>query len=164
MHADIPSAPPSATGPVATAAPEETLAPQEDEPFCFYTLGKAVPLGISEETVIEILGEAQQVFDIPSCAFEGIDHMLYYSGFNIACSPSEAGYFLWFIALTDDSAETAEGAYVGLSRAEILKIYGEPAEDEVLQLTYTRAGTRLEFVFEGDRVVEITYYYDIALG
>ncbi|MCL2671580.1 MAG: hypothetical protein FWF10_06055 [Clostridiales bacterium] len=164
LHRDDPTAPPRAEDPAATGAPEDTAAPQEEEPFCFYTVGKAVPLGIGEEEVIAILGEAQQVFDIPSCAFEGIDHMLYYSGFNIACSPLGEGYFLWFIALTDDSAETAEGAYVGLSRAQILEIYGEPAENEEMQITYRRAGTRLEFVFEGDTVVEITYYYDVALG
>ena len=150
--------------PAETDLPEDSPAPATAEGFCFYTLGKAVPLGIGEEEVLAILGVAQQVFEIPSCAFEGIDRILYYSGFNINCSPLETGYFVWSIALTDDSAETEEGAYVGMSRAEILAIYGRPAEEGELLLSYKRSGTRLVFVFEADKVVEITYYYDKVLG
>ena len=62
------------------------------------------------------------------------------------------------IKITSDLVSTPEGASVGMSKSEIIKLLGEPnaKSDEILR--YVAGGTMLQFDLNSEgKVVTITY-------
>jgi hypothetical protein len=108
-------------------------------------------------TVITRIGEAKNVFEAPSCAFDGVDRIFDYPGIYIHTYPSGNVDFVYIINFRDDSLYTPEGITLGSSMAEVTKAYGTDFKEELGVVTYTRSGTFLSFTFRDEMVVLITY-------
>lgn len=107
--------------------------------------------------VLAALGEPKEYFEAESCAFEGMDKTYTYSGFVITTRPDGEKDFVNSIALTDDSAATPEGLYIGSSAADVTAAYGECAGATDTFLPYTKGNTSLNFVLSGGKVISIEY-------
>lgn len=107
--------------------------------------------------VLAALGEPKEYFEAESCAFEGLDKTYTYSGFVITTRPDGEKDFVNSIALTDDSAATPEGLYIGSSSADVTAAYGECAGATDTFLPYTKGSTALNFVLSGGKVISIEY-------
>ncbi len=106
--------------------------------------------------VLERLGEPQKYFEAASCAFEGLDKTYTYSGFVIVTRPDGEEDYVNSIRLTDDSAATREGAYIGCTADYVSSIYGEGERTDTL-LYYEKGDTSLNFVLENGKVTSIEY-------
>jgi hypothetical protein len=151
---------PGSTGNADAAAPAGKPVPGG---YVFAYNGAEVALGGLAEDFIAAAGQPGQIFEAPSCAFEGIDKILYYPGFTVNTYPVEGTDYILAVVFADDSVTTAEGVYLGMTRAEIESVYGSPTASEANGASYAKDGMSLRFVYEDDVAVDITYYNDAAL-
>jgi len=138
---------------------EKTEPASESEPYAFIYKGTALVAGGLADDFIALF-EPTEIFEAPSCAFEGMDRILYYNGFNINTYPINGTDYILSIVFTDDSVQTSEGIWLGSSREDVLVAYGTPDLDAGNSIKYTRGGMSLNFVIENDTVTDVMYYYD----
>lgn len=124
--------------------------------YVFQAGGTSVSIDQDMAEVLAALGEPQSYFEAESCAFEGLDKTYTYSGFVITTRPDGEKDFVNSILLTDDSATTPEGIYIGSSADDIKAAYGEGEGTDAL-MTYTRNGTALNFILDNGKVFSIEY-------
>ena len=135
---------------------EETQV-EASAPLAFVTPGGVtVALNENMEDALSDLGDPLSYFESASCAFDGLDKQYTYSGFEITTRPEEDGDYVNSILLTDDSAATAEGVYIGCTPEQVSAAYGE-GEETAGGLKYTRGDTALSFIIEDGKVVSIEY-------
>ncbi len=137
-----------------SAAQSQSSAPEE---FVFETGGKTVRIDEDMADVLADLGKEKSYFEAASCAFEGLDKTYTYSGFVITTRPDGDKDYVSCITLSDDSVTTPEGLYIGCSKEEVLKIYGDGGEETLGGITYTLGSTVLSVILEGEKVVSIEY-------
>lgn len=146
-----------ASASASVPASEDNAQPQE--PYAFAYNGNSIAMGANINDVVSTIGEPQSIFESPSCAFEGVDKIYYYPGFEIYTYPQNEEDLISSLSLVDDSVQTQEGAYLGMSAEEVESLYGTNASGQENMLSYIQADTELAFVLEDDVVVDITYYY-----
>ena len=127
--------------------------------FLFAVKGLTIQMGEAAAPVVGALGEPVNYFEAPSCAFDGIDRIYCYSGFELFTYPVDGEDFISSINLTDDSVATREGVYLGMSLRNMIDAYGEEYEQDFGQYTYTLDDSTLSFLIEDDTIVVITYKY-----
>jgi len=125
---------------VVSEAPTQLIEAQEPEPgtvavkkaeISFLYKGIKIVPGENVEPLIEQLGEPNDVFVAPSCAFVGEDRIYYYPGVDITTWPEEDGtHRVLSYTLRDDSVQTEQGVYLGIEIGEIEKIYGPGKSNE----------------------------------
>ena len=143
------------SGSAGPSAPAQT-APGPDA-FSFVTNGAEITVNENMADVLAAIGKPQSYFEAESCAFNGLDKTYTYAGFVITTYPDGERDLINSIRLTDDSAATREGAYIGCTAVRIRELYGDPQGDLVSALSYTKGDTVLNFILEGDAVISIEY-------
>lgn len=123
-------------------------------------LGVTIQLGGDFEEIYAQLGEPQEYFEAPSCAFEGLDKIYYYNGVEVRTCPEGASDFVSAILLKDDTMTTPEGAYIGMTMETVFAKHGSSYTQENNHYVYRSGEGTLTFVEEGDVVVAITYLMD----
>lgn len=126
--------------------------------FYFEYKGIKLEAGKRMSEYLDALGEPISYFEAKSCAFEGLDKMYSYPGFEVDTSPDENGEdVISMIFLADDSVSTVEGAYIGDSAERIEELYGASDSEEENVSTYDRGDTRLTVIFKNGYANSITY-------
>lgn len=125
--------------------------------FSFAANGTEVTVNENMAGVLAALGEPQSYFEAESCAFEGMDKTYTYAGFVITTYPDGERDFINSIRLTDDSAATQEGLYIGCTANQVREVYGDAEDSQIGALSYTNGDTMLNFILEGDVVISIEY-------
>jgi len=105
------------------------------------------------------IGAANDTFEAPSCAFEGVDKTFYYDDFSIATYPDGNKDFIMSITLTGENVKTPEGAGLGMGFDDMIKIYGEDYGNTFDLYFYDKGDTQLAFLFEDGILADISYYY-----
>ena len=130
----------------------------KDSGYVFVVNNAEFIIGENPENSINKLDAKSELFEAKSCAMQGDDKVYTYSGFTLTVhSESEKGQKkLMSILLTDDSVQTVEGIYIGKSREEVEKAYGEQKE-KGSEYIYKKGVMELSFIFAKDKVVSIEY-------
>jgi hypothetical protein len=132
--------------------------PVEDPGFALVFNDFLIEMDLDMSYVLSALGEPLNIFEAPSCAFDGIDRIFLYPGIQIHTYPVNDHDFVHTISIRNDSIRTTEGSiYLGLNRQSMLDAYGDDYEHEAGMYTYKRGSTILEFFIEDDIIVGITY-------
>jgi len=98
--------------------------PVVNEAFVFTYKGVQIKLHANMAPILAALGEPKSYTEQASCAFEGLDKTYYYGGFYIDTYPigdQDYVYDFWF---ADDSVATAEGIFIGATKAQVEAAYG----------------------------------------
>lgn len=132
-------------------------APAKGAAFSFAANGIEITINENMADALDALGEPQSYFEAESCAFEGLDKTYTYAGFVITTYPDGERDFINSIRLTDDSASTKEGMYIGCTAGQVQAVYGDAGDDHVGALSYTNGDTTLNFILENDVVISIEY-------
>ena len=117
--------------------------------------GVKVEFDVLANDVLDAIGGNPSYEESTSCAFEGLDKTYGFGGYYITTYPDgdkDYIYSAWFV---DDSVTTAEGIYVGSSKAEVEAAYGISVDGD--SATLTKGNTELVIILEDDAVVEIQY-------
>jgi len=163
---------PPATDLISTPQDDpDTTEPQTDEAetgndsqdvFFFVINGVEVRMGEPALPIIEKLGQYNDFFEAPSCAFEGFDRSWYYSGFVVHAYPDGDEDFILSVVLNDDANGTDRRVFIGMSYEDMVAAYGSDYEQNQDQFLYRLGSTSLAFIISDDFIASITYRYEDA--
>ena len=157
----------AACGGAQTPAENETPTPSDSTPVeepkkpeeAFFFVSEGVKLIPGKPFDPSLLPEANDMFEVPSCAIEGTDNVYSYDSFELTAYDDGTGEVVYSIYLIDFETPTEEGLYLGDDRATVESIYGTDYEDNDGELVYTKGDTQLRILIdEDDVVVSIEYY------
>lgn len=141
------------------AVQEETTEPQaqvqDEDPFSLTFEG--VPLVPGTAYDAAVLPEPLSVYQVPSCAIEGTDNVYSFEALEITAFDNGTGEVIYSIVLVDPNAATDEGLMLGDTLEKVIELYGEAYEQVGNSLVYTRGGTTLTLILQGDYVVDIEF-------
>ncbi len=127
-------------------------------------ISKDVVIEMDEEAapIIEALGEPLSYFEAASCAFEGLDKIYTYSGFEINTYPGKDKDYISSVILKDDSVTTVEGVAIGDSKEKLEQVYGTECTVEENLMIYEKDDMKLRFIVK-DGVIEAIEYVSNVL-
>lgn len=129
-----------------------------DKGYMFKIKDTEFIIGEDPTDKINALEAASDLFSAPSCAMQGEDKVYTYSGFTLTVNSDgkDGSAKLTSILLTDDSVQTKEGLYIGLTRAETEKLYGKKKK-KGNEYIYKKGRMELDIIFVDNKVVSIEY-------
>ncbi len=128
------------------------------EGYSFENNGVTIPMNVDAAPLTDTLGEPVEYFEAASCAFQGLDKIYYYNGFEVGTYPNGQKDYVSYVNLLDDSVATEKGIYLGSTLEEVTAAYGEDYKVEGSSYVYRLGDTKLTFIIEEDFVTSITYY------
>lgn len=134
----------------------ESTSTQTTKGYVFETNGTTISVDADMAPIVAALGEPTSYFEAASCAFEGLDKVYTYNGFEINTYPSGDKDLVSSIVLKSDSVTTKEGAYIGMTLDALKGIYSD-AEEVNGSVTLEKDGMKLLFIIDGGAVKSIQY-------
>lgn len=127
------------------------------EGFHYEANGVTINMNVDAAPIVEALGEPKDYFEAASCAFQGLDKIYYYNGFELGTYPSGSKNMISYVNFLDDSVTTEKNIYLGSSLDELITAYGEDYTKDGSSYVYILGTTKLTFIVEDDAVTSITY-------
>ncbi len=129
--------------------------------FLFESSG--VTMGMNEDVapIVSGLGDYNNYAESPSCAFNGLDKIYSYNGFDLYTYPKGKKDYVNSVYFTDDTVSTPEGIRLGSTTEEMLAAYGEDYTEEYGVYTYTKEKSALSFIVT-DGIIESIEYVAIT--
>jgi len=133
--------------------------PQKSSPegFSYENNGVKIPMNVDAAPIVEKLGKPANYFEAASCAFQGLDKVYTYNGFEIGTYPRGHKDFISTVTFLDDTVETDQGIAVGSTLDEVKAAYGKKFTNKGTSYEYRKGDTRLTFIIENGSVAQITY-------
>ncbi len=123
-----------------------------------YTVSvKGITLSVDAPSagLIKALGEPNAFEESPSCAFEGMDKIYSYSGFEVETYCKNGIDYIAAIQLTDDSLTMEQGVTIGSSAEQVKAAYGVPSSESEAALIYQSDGVKLQFLLRQGKVTNV---------
>ena len=142
------------------ACKDNTTPPTEEGKTYTFTSGTTkIAINADAAPILAALGEWRDYAESASCAFEGLDKVYTYAGFEIQTYPMGEKDFVYMIILQDDTVATEKGIRIGATKDAVLTAYGTPNEESANALTYNGKGMYLQFILREGTVTSIQYGY-----
>lgn len=107
--------------------------------------------------VPDAMPKPDATYEIPSCAFEGVDTVYSYAALEVtACGPVGQQQ-IYSVFLVDVNTPTGEGIYMGDTKAMVIAAYGSGYVENGTEWVYTKGNTTLHLLFQGDTIISIEY-------
>ncbi len=107
--------------------------------------------------ILSSLGAWKAYDESPSCAFEGLDKVYTYSGFEIQTYPDGDRDFIYLVELYDDTVEGPRGIRVGSTSEEVASALGAADRQSGTAWIYDGNGMYLELLIRDGAVNKIRY-------
>ena len=130
---------------------------KEGEIYTFTSGATKIAIDDDAEPILAALGEWRDYAESASCAFEGLDKVYTYAGFEIQTYPMGEKDFVYMIILQDDTVATEKGVRIGDSKDAVIAAYRTPDEQTDNSLTYKGESMYLQFIMRDDMVTSIQY-------
>lgn len=141
----------------ADAAGQQEESGTEYKGYTFCCQDVVIEMDAEAAPLVAKLGEPVSYFEAPSCAFEGIDKMYTYNGFELDTYPLNDKDYVSAVIFKDDIVSTPEGVSIGDPAEAITAAYGEDMTEEKGMIVYEKDGMKLCFIAAGDSIVSIEY-------
>ncbi len=141
---------------------QENEAAENYKGYVFISKDVVIEMDAEAEPVIEALGEPLSYFEAASCAFEGLDKIYTYSGFEINTYPGKDKDYISSVIIKDDSVTTVEGVTIGDSKEKMEQAYGTQCTVEENLYIYEKDDMKLRFIVK-DGVIEAIEYVSNVL-
>ena len=129
----------------------------EGEIYTFTSGTTKIAIDDDVAPILASLGEWRDYAESASCAFEGLDKVYVYAGFEIQTYPMGEKDFVYMIILQDDTVATEKGIRIGDTKDAVIAAYRIPDEQTDNSLTYKGEGMYLQFIMREDMVTSIQY-------
>lgn len=136
---------------------QQELATANYKGYAFIYQDVVIEMDADAAPIIEQLGEPDSYFEAPSCAFEGIDKMYTYRGFELDTYPTDDKDYISAVIFKDDTLVTPEGIGIGDSVSRLEEVYGTQWHDEDGMMVYEKDGMKLCFIIGDDSVISVEY-------
>lgn len=142
------------------ACKDNTTPPTEEGKTYTFTSGTTkIAINADAAPILAALGQWRDYAESASCAFEGLDKVYTYAGFEIQTYPIGEKDFVYMIIFQDDTVATEKGIRIGATKDAVLTAYGTPNEESANALTYNGKGMYLQFILREGTVTSIQYGY-----
>lgn len=122
--------------------------------------GVTVKLGAKADSVLEKLGEPNDKQSSGNCGGLGETYIYSYPAFELTVVDYEDGdKIIDKIELTTDSAETADGIYIGAEKSAVTEAYGD-GEESNGALVYEEGDKKMAVGIKNGKVSYIIMYCD----
>ena len=135
---------------------------EEGKTYTFTNGTTKIAINDDAAPILAALGEWRDYDESPSCAFEGLDKVYTYSGFEIQTYPMGEKDFVYLIELYDDTVATEKGIRIGDTKEAVIAAYGAPDKQESTYLNYNATDMYLEFHLADGIVTSIQYCHPKA--
>ena len=108
----------------------------EGEIYTFTSGTTKIAIDDDVAPILASLGEWRDYAESASCAFEGLDKVYTYAGFEIQTYPMGEKDYVYMIILQDDTVATEKGVRIGDSKDAVIAAYRAPDEQTDNSLTY----------------------------
>lgn len=97
--------------------------------------------------------------ELPSCAFEGMDHVYRYDNIEITANVKDGKETIYLVYFIDETAVTNEGVKIGDSKSRMLEAYGDGYTNDVTLYSYIsdNGKVQINFQIEDDIITGIDY-------
>lgn len=136
---------------------KETPTENVKKGYVFEYNGVSIGMDMEASAIIEALGEPEDYFEAPSCAFEGLDKTYTYGSFEIDTYEMEGKDYISCVYFRDDMIETPEGISLFMTKDDMIVAYGENYTEEFGMLVYEKEGMKLKFILTDDEITSIEY-------
>ena len=109
------------------------------------------------DKIIEALGEETDYFESASCAFEGLDKIYTYSGFEVLTYEKDGVDYIAGVTLMDDTVSTTEGVSLFQSKEDMIAAYGEDFKEVEGIYTYKKGESQISFMIKDGQISQIEY-------
>lgn len=137
-----------------TEAPGPT--PSKDG-FVFVYKGQELRIHADFAPILAALGEPTRYTESASCAFEGLDKQYYYGNIYIDTYPVGDKDYIYDFWFADDSLQTAEGIYIGATKAQVEAAYGAECWGGNNAYIITKGDNSLTIILKDGVVTSIQY-------
>lgn len=145
----------SSTNPTSSATDPTGGNTEPEEYFCFTYQGvELIPGALFNASV---LPEPESVYEVPSCAIEGMDVVYNYGAFEITVFDDGTNAVIYSIYMLDANTPTNEGLYLGDGSDVVQTIYGGEYTEDGTEWSYRKGDTLLCMIFNNDCVVSIEF-------
>ena len=147
----------SAQGSDASQATAASQGESQGSGWVFKSGDVEIAMNAPAAPIIEKLGQAKSSYEAPSCAFDGMDVVYSYAGFDLLTYTSDGkDAKVSGVVLRDDSVETPEGLFIGSDKAAVENTYGK-MEDGANNLRITKGNCELLIILTDGAVSSIQY-------
>jgi hypothetical protein len=129
----------------------------EDDGYEFVSNGVNIQMLAEADAVLSELGEESTYFEAESCAYQGMDKIYTYSGFELRTNEIDKKDFVTSVLLVDDSVATPEGVSLFMTKEDMVKAYGDDYVEELGLYTYTMGNSMLSFLIKDNEITSIEY-------
>ena len=125
--------------------------------FVFVYKGQELRIHADFAPILAALGEPTTYTESASCAFDGLDKTYYYGNLYIDTYPVGDKDYIYDFWFADDSISTAEGIYIGATKAQVEAAYGTECFNGNNAYIITKADESLTIILEDGVVTSIQY-------
>ncbi len=144
---------------LAACKDNNTPPAEEGKTYTFTSGTTKIAINADAAPILAALGQWRDYAESASCAFEGLDKVYTYAGFEIQTYPMGEKDFVYMIILQDDTVATEKGIRIGATKDAVLTAYGTPNQETATALTYNGKGMYLQFILRDGTVTSIQYGY-----
>lgn len=141
-------------GTVCSSAAIGATAVREEKAYIFQYDKTEIPMNGEVSAIVRELGKEESYFEVPSCAFQGLDKTYGYPGFQISTYPLKGKDYVNLICILDETVSTPEGIKIGSTYEEMTAAYGKDYQEEQGAYRYTAGGTELTFYMDGRKKID----------
>ena len=109
------------------------------------------------DDIIKALGNYQSTYEAPSCAFDGMDVIYTYPGYEVLTYTKDGKNAISGVVLRDDTVATPEGVFIGSKQEDVEKVYDTKAGEGANNLVVKKGNCELLFIFKDGAVSSIQY-------
>ncbi|MBO4861695.1 MAG: hypothetical protein J5535_02210 [Firmicutes bacterium] len=124
--------------------------------YVFKSGSTVIEMKADAEAVLKALGAYKSSYEAPSCAFDGMDKIYSYNGFDLMTYSQNGKDLISGVVLRDDTVETPEGIAIGSKAEDVKKAYGD-FEKDATSATFKTDNCKLLIIFDGGVVTSIQY-------
>lgn len=141
-----------------SAAPAANSSGNQNNSEDYYFQKGDVKIHMNEasDPILEKLGKYKSSYEAPSCAFDGMDVVYTYPGFDLMTFVDKGKGKVSGVVLRDDTVETVEGISIGSSAADVEKAYGK-LEDGATNKKLQKGSCELLIILTDGAVSSIQY-------
>ena len=130
---------------------------EEGKTYTFTSGSTKIAIDADAAPILNALGAWRDYAESASCAFEGLDKVYTYAGFEVQTYPMGEKDFVYMIILQDDTVATEKGIRIGDAKDAVITAYGAPSQETATSLTYNGKGMYLQFILRDGMVTSIQY-------
>lgn len=130
---------------------------EDNKGFRFESNGVVIIPNDEADGIIDKLGKYVSYDESASCAFEGLDKIYRYNGFEVQTYPDKGKDYIYSVTFLSDMVSTPEGISIGSTREKVIETYGDGYEAVGENISYKSEKTCLQFIFRDGKVTSVKY-------